>query len=119
MPSLLLALTLSLVASSASADHNLGLHQRHSNTRHRGLARSLPRTEKRQANGLDANPVLGGYKIVGDSGVSAQMMFLGTENTVFILDSECCIFALFGVDSYYLPAVGCDTSGAPLTPLRA
>ena len=40
-------------------------------------------------NGLDSQPVLGGYKVVGDSGVSAQMMFLGTENTVFILDSEC------------------------------
>lgn len=88
MPSLLLAFTLSLVASSVSADHNLGLQQRASNTRHRDLARSLPRTQKRAAGGLDANPVLGGYKIVGDSGVSAQMMFLGTENTVYILDSK-------------------------------
>jgi len=31
---------------------------------------------------------LGGFKVVGDSGVSAQMMFLGTEDTVYILDSE-------------------------------
>ena len=37
---------------------------------------------------MDPNPKLGGFSIVGDSGVSAQMMFLGTAETVFMLDSE-------------------------------
>ncbi|PVF94465.1 DUF1929-domain-containing protein [Serendipita vermifera] len=30
--------------------------------------------------------LVGGFEIVGDSGVSAQQMFLGTENLVYILD---------------------------------
>jgi hypothetical protein len=30
----------------------------------------------------------GGFQTVGDSGVSAQMMFVGTTNTVYILDSK-------------------------------
>ena len=39
-------------------------------------------------SGLDPNPNLGGFTVVGNSGVSAQMMFLGTADTVFMLDSE-------------------------------
>lgn len=30
----------------------------------------------------------GAFEVVGDSGVSAQMMFVGTAETVYILDSE-------------------------------
>lgn len=35
---------------------------------------------------FDSDAPAGGFKVVGNSGVSAQMMFLGTKNTVFILD---------------------------------
>ena len=58
--------------------------------RHRDLAeRSIKDApERRQAKALDAKANPGGFVVVGDSGVSAQMMFLGTENTVYILDSE-------------------------------
>ncbi|WVQ72346.1 hypothetical protein IAR50_001897 [Cryptococcus sp. DSM 104548] len=46
------------------------------NTRHRDLA------AKRDDSGV----VLGGFQEVGNSGVSAQMLFLGTESTAYILD---------------------------------
>lgn len=89
MPSLAsTTLALSLIAATLASDH-VPLQPLSRSSRHRDLARSVPRAEaKRAANGLDADPVLGGFKIIGNSGVSAQMMFLGTENTVFILDSE-------------------------------
>ena len=64
-PLALLASSLPLAAAVASS------------SRHRELARKL---QTRQAPA-------GQFEVVGDSGVSAQMMFLGTENTVFILDS--------------------------------
>ena len=64
-PLALLASSLPLAAAVASS------------SRHRELARKL---HTRQAPA-------GQFEVVGDSGVSAQMMFLGTENTVFILDS--------------------------------
>ena len=65
--------------------------------RHGDLAKSLLRSSastgglSRRATlpPIDGSPVLGGYKTVGDSGVSAQMMFLGTTNTVYMLDSGC------------------------------
>lgn len=66
LSTLLLASTVSAAASR---------HPRHA--RHREIARAAPATPAAPA---------GGYTIVGDSGVSAQMMFLGTKKTVFILD---------------------------------
>ncbi|CAG8632495.1 3209_t:CDS:2, partial [Acaulospora colombiana] len=43
-----------------------------------------PRLAENEKTGSE-EPV-GGFEIVGDSGVSAQQMFLGTENLVYILD---------------------------------
>ncbi|WWC57666.1 uncharacterized protein I303_100200 [Kwoniella dejecticola CBS 10117] len=73
--SLLLA---SSIASTSAASH---LPQIDRQARHRDLS------QRRHVLGeRDAGAVPGGFKIVGDSGVSAQMMFLGTEKTVYILD---------------------------------
>lgn len=65
---------------------------RHS--RHRDLARQHnsdrdvhPQLGRRTLEPKAAQVPLGGFEVVGDSGVSAQMMFLGTANTVYILDS--------------------------------
>lgn len=93
--SLAAALLLPLVLASSSPHSNPHV-ERHLNdrqSRHRELARQLNEgvqlpSAKRASGQLDPSPPLGGFKIVGDSGVSAQMMFLGTENTVFILDSK-------------------------------
>lgn len=52
--------------------------------RHRNLAARLPSLSERQAS--NASVPLGGFQEVGDSGVSAQMMFLGSASTVYILD---------------------------------
>ena len=54
--------------------------------RHRNLAARLPSLSERQAS--NASVPLGGFQEVGDSGVSAQMMFLGSASTVYILDSK-------------------------------
>ncbi|WVQ82615.1 hypothetical protein IAT38_004746 [Cryptococcus sp. DSM 104549] len=73
---------LALLASPATATahaQDLPLADRHA--RHRDLA-ARQSTSSSSSSGV----VPGGFQIVGDSGVSAQMMFLGTEKTVFILD---------------------------------
>ncbi|KAK8844701.1 hypothetical protein IAR55_006550 [Kwoniella newhampshirensis] len=70
-------LTLTLAVTLVSANNHLptaGDRQ----FRHRDLA-------SKHVNSR-AGVVPGGFEIVGDSGVSAQMMFLGTEKTVYILD---------------------------------
>ena len=84
MPSLaLLALAIPFLTPSFAHSHpNPSIRD---STRHRNLALAQTR---RDGTELDANPKLGGFVIVGDSGVSAQMMFLGTAGTVFMLDSE-------------------------------
>lgn len=70
LPSLL------LLASAAVASHNSPRHPRHNRHGARQGTNSL----------ITPNAPAGGFKIVGHSGVSAQMMFLGTSSTVFILD---------------------------------
>ncbi|WWC67241.1 uncharacterized protein I206_101148 [Kwoniella pini CBS 10737] len=68
----------SSIASTSASSH---LPQIDRQARHRDLS------QRRHILGeRDAAAVPGGFKIVGDSGVSAQMMFLGTEKTVYILD---------------------------------
>lgn len=52
---------------------------------HRGPSRNLPNRAFSQQQARDG-VTPGGYQIIGDSGVSAQMLFLGTETTAFILD---------------------------------
>jgi len=60
------------------------------NLRHRDLAWKATAGKRhiqtRQAS--NSSVPLGGFEVVGDSGVSAQMMFLGAQDTVYILDSE-------------------------------
>ncbi|ORX34898.1 glyoxal oxidase N-terminus-domain-containing protein [Kockovaella imperatae] len=68
----------------SSSAHNHSPFPRDSATRHRNLARATH--SRRNGGGLDSNPNLGGFTVVGDSGVSAQMMFLGTSQTVYMLD---------------------------------
>lgn len=93
MPSQLLSLALlplALASLSPASPNNLAERQ----ARHRALA-------ARASN--DVHPVLGkrslevragsgvkpgGFEVVGDSGVSAQMMFVGSAGVVYILDSE-------------------------------
>ena len=55
-----------------------------STSRHRHISSRATNAQLK----LDQNVPLGGFLQVGNSGVSAQMMFLGTESTVYILDSE-------------------------------
>lgn len=62
------------MASAASAALSPRSHN------HRDIAR--------RAAAAAAKAPAGGFDIVGDSGVSAQMMFLGTKDTVFILDKS-------------------------------
>lgn len=67
-----------LLASTASA----AAHHHPRNAPHRQAMRRAPSSDIT----LDSDAPAGGFKVVGDSGVSAQMMFLGTKNTVYILD---------------------------------
>lgn len=76
--STLVSLTLPALASASGS-----LPPLERNARHRDLAWKV---EQRQTS--TSGVPLGGFQVVGQSGVSAQMMFLGTENTVYILDSE-------------------------------
>ncbi|KAL7420232.1 hypothetical protein Q5752_005199 [Cryptotrichosporon argae] len=73
-------LVLAAGVASASASPSYDRH-----ARHRELARSFNGDGPSQLRRDDDVP-LGGFEIVGDSGVSAQMMFLGTKDTVYILD---------------------------------
>ncbi|EIW67797.1 hypothetical protein TREMEDRAFT_39940 [Tremella mesenterica DSM 1558] len=50
------------------------------------LAAHSPLRQERHRQLARANAPAGGFQDVGQSGVSAQMIFLGTENTIFILD---------------------------------
>ncbi|WWD22747.1 hypothetical protein CI109_107240 [Kwoniella shandongensis] len=70
-------LSLALAATTLVNANHISTPDRQ--VRHRDLA---ARQVKPRATGV----VPGGFEIVGDSGVSAQMMFLGTEKTVYILD---------------------------------
>lgn len=65
-----------LLASSAVASS-----QQARNVRARHIARDIS-----TGSILEKDAPAGGYKVVGDSGVSAQMMFVGTKETVYILD---------------------------------
>ncbi|WOO82856.1 Aldehyde oxidase GLOX [Vanrija pseudolonga] len=71
---MLLSLVLMATAASAAVSPR-------SSHGHRDIAR-------RAAAAAAAKAPAGGFDIVGDSGVSAQMMFLGTKDTVFILDKS-------------------------------
>lgn len=85
LPAALLALPVALAASGS-------LPPLERNLRHRDLARSATSrspVSKRTLEPKAGSVPLGGYEVVGNSGVSAQMMFLGTADTVYILDSEC------------------------------
>ncbi|WVR03155.1 hypothetical protein IAU60_000145 [Kwoniella sp. DSM 27419] len=73
-------LPLLLLAASTSTPATATLPSPDRHARHRDLSRRHVLGER------DSGAVPGGFKIVGDSGVSAQMMFLGTEKTVYILD---------------------------------
>ncbi|OCF60082.1 glyoxal oxidase [Kwoniella mangroviensis CBS 10435] len=74
-------LSLLLASSIASTSASSNLQPKERQVRHRELS------NRRHVLGeRDDAAVPGGFKIVGDSGVSAQMMFLGTEKTVYILD---------------------------------
>ncbi|WRT63285.1 uncharacterized protein IL334_000189 [Kwoniella shivajii] len=74
-----LLLASSIASTSASANSHIQPRDRQS--RHRDLS-----SRHHVLGERDSGAVPGGFKIVGDSGVSAQMMFLGTEKTVYILD---------------------------------
>lgn len=52
---------------------------------HLGPSRSLSNRAFSQQQ-LRDGVIPGGYQVVGDSGVSAQMLFLGTEKTAYVLD---------------------------------
>ena len=68
-----------LLASSSFASASTGRHHRH-----RDLAAKSTSYNVRQTT---STIPLGGFQEIGDSGVSAQMMFLGSAQTVYILDS--------------------------------
>jgi hypothetical protein len=70
-----------LLASTASAAANHRPHHPRS-----GHHRQAMRRGGSSDIDFDDDAPAGGFRVVGDSGVSAQMMFLGTKNTVFILD---------------------------------
>jgi len=70
--------SLVLLASSITG---ISAHSaRHHSARHRNIARAS------SASILEKDAPAKGFKIVGDSGVSAQMLFLGTKQTAYILD---------------------------------
>lgn len=69
----------------ASASASFPPLERH--LRHRELAARLPRITLDDRQASTSSVPLGGFQEVGDSGVSAQMMFLGSAETVYILDS--------------------------------
>jgi hypothetical protein len=93
----MLALPLVLASASGIIPPTADRH-----ARHRDLARQYTPSSSSELNTRDFHPVLGrrtlepkaaqvplgGFEVVGDSGVSAQMMFLGTAETVYILDSK-------------------------------
>ena len=82
-------LPLALASLSGPAPNSLAERQ----ARHRALAaRSVgndhhPVLGKRSLE-VRAGAKAGGFEVVGDSGVSAQMMFVGSADVVYILDSE-------------------------------
>jgi hypothetical protein len=83
MQSLLAILPLLLLSAPAlGSSHHAG--KRSSASRHRSLADDITK----RASTAQAQAPAGGFQTVGDSGVSAQMMFVGTTNTIYILDSE-------------------------------
>lgn len=82
--SFLLPLFAQLESTSAASEHGKRIPTR--STRHRSLA---PDVGKRASGGGQAPA--GGFETVGNSGVSAQMMFVGTTQKVMILDSESAI----------------------------
>lgn len=77
----LLPLLAQLEFTSATTQH--GKRSITRSTRHRSLAQDVGK----RASGGGQAPA-GGFETVGDSGVSAQMMFVGTTQRVMILDSE-------------------------------
>ena len=79
MQSLIALLPFLLLSVPALGSHHAG--KRSNSSRHRSLADDMTKRASSQAPA-------GGFQTVGDSGVSAQMMFVGTTNTVYILDSE-------------------------------
>jgi hypothetical protein len=81
MQSLIALLPILLLSAPALGSHHAG--KRSNSSRHRSLADDMTKRASSQAPA-------GGFQTVGDSGVSAQMMFVGTTNTVYILDSEFC-----------------------------
>jgi hypothetical protein len=72
--SVLLASTVATV-SAAHTPRHVAAHHRNIN-----IARASA------SNLVDSDATPGSFKIMGESGVSAQMMFLGTKDTVYILD---------------------------------
>ena len=80
MQSLIALLPFLLLSAPALGSHHAG--KRSNASRHRSLAEDVTKRATAQAPA-------GGFQTVGDSGVSAQMMFVGTANTIYILDSEC------------------------------
>ncbi len=80
-----LPLTLLLAPLALAASGSLPPIERHA--RHRDLAARLPRITLNQRQASTSSIPLGGFQEVGASGVSAQMMFLGSADTVYILDS--------------------------------
>lgn len=73
---------LSLFALASADPHRDGKRPVTRSARHRALAKDVG---KRAGTG---QAPAGGFETVGDSGVSAQMMFVGTSKTIYILDSE-------------------------------
>lgn len=91
-----LASMLALPVLLASASNLLNPAASERQARHRDLARHHTELDRRDVHPVlgrrtleprAAQVPLGGFEVVGNSGVSAQMMFLGTAETVFILDS--------------------------------
>lgn len=81
LPFFLLPLLAQLEYTSATSQHGKRTPSRSS--RHRSLAQDV--VGKRAGSG---QAPAGGFETVGDSGVSAQMMFVGTTQRVMILDSK-------------------------------
>ena len=79
MQSLIALLPILLLSAPALGSHHAG--KRSNSSRHRSLADDMTKRASSQAPA-------GGFQTVGDSGVSAQMMFVGTTQRVMILDSE-------------------------------
>lgn len=89
----LVALPLALAAGTALSNAVPDRHARHRDLASRQLDAKLdpreyhPQLGKRTLQPRAGQVPLGGFQEVGNSGVSAQMMFLGTADTVYILDS--------------------------------